>query len=397
VTTEQSDVAAGSSSVPPFIVFSDDWGEHPSSCQHMFRHIAKEHSVIWVNTIGMRLPNFTWADLKKAFQKVSRMVDGGAPRVRTSANEGQVHVCQPFMLPFNSAPWVRSINRFSVRRTVRRQLTDLNLGRPIVVSSVPNACDYVHDFAASAIVYYSVDDFSQWPGLQNELIRHMEEKMLEAADLVFATSQKLYQRASAKNRPTFLLTHGVDVALFSREADIEHSCLGGIVQPRVGYFGLLDQRTDLDLIRSVATKLPDISFILTGPVALDVSQLRELGNVHLTGPIPYSELPALVKGLDVLFIAYHVNDFTDSISPLKLNEYLLTGKPIISTPLRGVDLRHERITVARTAGEWIEALRAAIRQPPERPGAVRASAVKGEDWSDKAAVFLSKINTSRSM
>lgn len=397
MTTEQNDVAAGSSGVPPFIVFSDDWGEHPSSCQHMFRHIAKEHPVIWVNTIGMRLPNFTWADLKKAFRKVSRMIGGGASPDRISAKEGQVHVCQPFMLPFTSVPCVRSVNRFSVRRTVRRRLTGLNLCRPIVVSSVPNACDFVHDFAASAIVYYSVDDFSQWPGLQNQLIHEMEEKMLAAADLVFATSQKLYQRASAKNRPTFLLTHGVDVALFSREADIEHSCLGGIVQPRAGYFGLLDQRTDLDLIRSVVAKLPDISFIFTGPVAVDVSQLLEFRNIHLTGPIPYSELPALVNGLDVLFIAYHVNDFTDSISPLKLNEYLLTGKPIVSTPLRGVDLRHEGVTVARTAGEWIEALRAAIRQPPGRPGAVTGSAVKGEDWSDKAAVFLSKINTSLSM
>src|SRR5690606_38771184 len=117
--------------------------------------------------------------------------------------------------------------------------------------------------------------------------------------------------------------------LFGQPQRAEHASLAGIPRPRIGYFGLIDERSDQELIAALAERMPDHSFVLAGPVATAVQRLAALRNVHFTGAIPYAELPALAHGLDVLFLPYGLNAFTRTLSPLKLLEYLATGKPVV--------------------------------------------------------------------
>ncbi|MCB0451098.1 MAG: hypothetical protein KDC97_13360, partial [Confluentibacter sp.] len=177
---------------------------------------------------------------------------------------------------------------------------------PLFVSTVPNACDYINILNRNLTVYYCVDDFSLWPGLNQDLVRKMENQLLEKADILVATSQKLYQKLKSIGKPTHLLTHGVDVELFSHTPLVEHQCLNDIPNPRVGYFGLIDERSDQSLIAAIASDMPSFSFVMTGPVATDITRLKMCKNVYFTGPVIYSELPALIKGLDILFIPYLV-------------------------------------------------------------------------------------------
>src|SRR5262249_42021005 len=93
---------------PSFVVFSDDWGGHPSSCQHLFRHVAATHQVLWVNTIGMRRPTMAWSDARKAFEKLSKMLRRASQDSNGNTHNFRLQVCQPFMLPFNS---IRAIRR----------------------------------------------------------------------------------------------------------------------------------------------------------------------------------------------------------------------------------------------------------------------------------------------
>ena len=90
---------------PDFLVFSDDWGEHPSSCQHIFRHIAKDHRVLWVNTIGMRNPTFTLRDARKIVRKVTKMLFSRRSASPAHRIEGNLTVCQPLMLPGIIGRW----------------------------------------------------------------------------------------------------------------------------------------------------------------------------------------------------------------------------------------------------------------------------------------------------
>jgi hypothetical protein len=292
------------------------------------------------------------------------------------------------MLPFSSIAAVRRFNQRSVIRTVLHATGEMGLQRPVVVTTVPNACDYVTHFDARRIIYYCVDDFTQWPGLEHDLVRSMETGLVKRADVLVATSRRLLASLSNSGKPVHLLTHGVDIGLFSQSAQAEHECLVGIARPRVGYFGLFDERSDQELIAAVAASMPWHSFVIAGPVVVDTARLRALPNIHFPGPIEYRRLPALIRGLDALLIPYGVNEFTASISPLKLKEYLATGKPVISTPLAESLLQQQHIMIAATAGEWIAALIAAASVDVAARTREMQSVLAGESWADKARCFL---------
>jgi glycosyltransferase involved in cell wall biosynthesis len=292
------------------------------------------------------------------------------------------------MLPYNSIPFVREFNRYSVSRTVKRMTHELGMVHPILVSTVPNACDYVSLLEPARVIYYCVDDFAQWPGLDQDLIRNMEEQLIGKADVLVATSQNLFQKLATSGKSTHLLTHGVDLSLFTREAPMEHECLAGIPRPRAGYFGLFDERSDQSVIAGVASHMKDFSFVITGPVATDVATLRAHSNIYFTGSVPYADLPAIIKGFDVLFIPYVVNGFTDSISPLKLKEYLVTGKPVITTPMAETILQGQYLTIASTVDEWKAALHSALSVDIAARRQSIVEVMAGESWEKKAQRFL---------
>ncbi len=381
------DSGSDASVLPTFIVFSEDWGEHPSSCQHLFRRIARDHRVIWVNTVGMRAPRLSWTDVRKAYRKLGKMLRGPQP-AQAGAGALKLHVIQPPMLPFSSIRAVRNWNRRSVVEAVHAAASEQGIENPIVVSAVPNACDFVGALGGRRVVYYCVDDFTQWPGLDHDIVREMDERMIARADVLIATSRKLETRLEASGKPTHLLAHGVDLDLFGTKATNEHACLQGIPAPRAGYFGLFDERHDVALIAELAARMKDVSFVFTGPATLGDPRLQAQGNIHFTGPVPYHELPSLIAGLDVLFLPYRVDSFTDSISPLKLKEYLATGKPVVATPMAEILPYRDHVSVASNVGEWEAALRAALCvQPDERKAAIQG-VLQGESWDEKARIFL---------
>lgn len=375
--------------LPSFIVFSDDWGVHPSSCQHLFRQIAARHRVLWVNTIGMRNPTLTWADARKAIMKVSHMFERARSSGKGDSGNPKVDVCQPAMLPFSALGPVRQFNRHSVVAAVRGRSRVLGMDRPVIVSTVPNACDYIDSLDRSHVVYYCVDDFAQWPGLQHGLVREMEDCLVAQADVLIATSEKLYRRLAASGKPTHLMSHGVDLALFGHPAPEEHPCLAGVSRPRAGYFGLFDERSDQRLLAGLASQMKDFSFVLAGPVAVDVAGLVANPNIRFVGPVAYDELPKLIAGLDVLILPYVVSDFTATISPLKLKEYLATGRPVVSTPIAEAKALQEHVMIAETLDDWMVALRFALAEDTVGRRLRMHGLLRDETWAMKAEAFIS--------
>lgn len=371
-----------------FLVFSDDWGEHPSSCQHLFRRISKDHRTLWVNTIGMRNPGLTRRDIRKASGKISRMLKGTGNGGKPRPSRDGVRVLQPPMLPFGNLDLVRLVNRLSVTREVRRESAGLGLDRPVLVATVPNACDYVGRCGESRVIYYCVDDFARWPGLNAEAVRGMEEELIRRSDLFIATSHKLFNRLSRYGKPTFLLEHGVDLEHFGRSGRREHPLLAGIPKPRVGYCGLFDERSDLGLLAEVIRRMPDASFVITGRVEVDAAPLEAFPNAHFTGSVSYDELPQMMEGFDVLILPYAVNELTESISPLKLKEYLATGKPVVGAPIPEVLGLSEFVAAARTPDEWERELRSSLAGARRDAGEKVRGFLENESWERKAEEFL---------
>lgn len=376
-----------------FLVFSDDWGVHPSSCQHLFKHIAKQHHVLWVNTIGMRNPTLTLQDLKKVRQKLFRMVHSEENRP-SAAYPGDLHVCQPFMLPFSDIKLIRRWNQKSVVFTVRRTLAKLRIHNPILITTVPNACDYIGHLGEAKAVYYCVDDFSEWPGLNKELVRRMEKDLVSKADIFIATSGKLFDRLQCYGKPTFLLTHGVDIDFFRALPSEEHPLLTDIPKPRIGYFGLFDDRSDQELLKDVAARMPHVSFVITGRIETDITELQKLPNLHFTGPVPYAELPGIIKGWDICMLPYKVNELTDAIQPLKLKEYLATGRPIISTPIREVNAMQDVVSIGCDAVQWFSDIVSLLDGTCGIGGFNDGKLLDDEDWMEKAIKFIKYVSDS---
>ena len=373
--------------IKPFLVFSDDFGEHPSSCQHIFRYISKNHKVLWVNTIGMRNPKLTLVDLKKSILKIRKMLIGIFLKTK-NVTTSNVNVCQPLMLPFPRLRLVRKINEIFVVRSVQKKLDELFFEKPIIVVTAPNACDYIGRFKEEKVIYYCVDDFSEWPGLDRKLVSTMEDNMITQADRFIATSIDLKKRIEKKGKCVHLLTHGVDYEHFSKKNDVEHSALINIPKPRIGYFGLFDKRSNIDLIINVAKQLPNVSFVITGSIEVDKTDLEKIPNIYFTGKIPYTELPKMASGWDICMLPYIVNKLTDAIQPLKIKEYLSTGKPVISTPIKEAVRLQEYIILASSTQEWVDKIKLIISGAKNIDMEKRKEFLNNEGWESKSIKFL---------
>ncbi|WP_320041025.1 glycosyltransferase [uncultured Desulfobacter sp.] len=376
-----------------FIVFSDDWGEHPSSCQHLFKCIGSRYRTLWINTVGLRTPKLSRTDIDKAIHKIRRMFTRKITPCSSKKLPDELTVVQPFMLPFQNVRYVRHLNKISVRRAIQRFIHTQQIYKYIVtLVTAPNGCDYVGLFDENKIVYYCVDDFSEWPGHDKRLILEMEDALISKSDLFFATADTLFTKLKKYGKPVFSFSHGVDVELFSNLPGRNHHWLDNIPRPIVGYFGLFDDRSDQKLLADTAKNHPDVSFVITGNVVTDVTLLEKEPNVYFTGPVPYQSLPAIVAGWDICMLPYKMNALTESINPLKLKEYIATGKPVISTPLPEVVSLSQWIHIHSGQDEWRKAI-TQILSGKELTGNCeeRRQFIHEHSWENKALFMLDKI------
>lgn len=332
-----------------FIVFGEDFGRHAHSLEHLLRPLFADNRFIWVETIGIRSPKLNLYDLARIFEKLKSWIGRGKTRDSKIDLPARVSVVSPVMIPFNQFSIVRKFNAWSVKRTVQRELLRLQFVNPAIVTSVPNACDYVKLFGQIPVFYVCVDEFSLWPGLNYSLVKKMEDGLLLSSDLVFATSQALQESKSNGKTATLLLTHGVDFAHFNIGTKNE---MGSPL--KLCYFGLFDERNDQSIIEELAKSLPDAEVHIFGKVVTPTPKLKSISSVVFHGPVTYQELPAVIADMDIFILAYVQNELTRNINPLKLKEYLSTGRPVISTPLPEVVKLKEYLFLADSGSEFAQ-------------------------------------------
>jgi glycosyltransferase involved in cell wall biosynthesis len=237
----------------------------------------------------------------------------------------------------------------------------------------------------SLIVYHCVDEFSQFTGTDAAAISAMEARLAARADLVLVSAGPLLETKRRHNPETFLVTHGVEVEHFAVALDPATAIprdLGEREQPVVGFFGLIEDWVDLDLVAALAAARPGWSFILIGKIATDVSMLRGLANVELLGWRSYRDLPRYCKGFDAALLPFRINELTLAANPLKLREYLAAGLPTVATDIPEAARLSPLVQVGRDAEELLAHLDAAVAQGSEARGRL-AAAMAGETWDRK--------------
>jgi glycosyltransferase involved in cell wall biosynthesis len=264
----------------------------------------------------------------------------------------------------------------------------LNVHKPIIVATVPNAVEYLERFADCKVVYYCVDDFSLWPGVESALVREMETRLIARADLIIAASSALQQRFEEVRKPASLLTHGVDVEMFSVPAGRELESLRDIRCPRVGFYGLVDGRMDWELLVNLARRMPSISFVFAGPLDASVGTPPIVNNIHFIGAIAYEKLPEFILGMSVLILPYKRNELGKVLSPLKIKEYLSTSKPVVCTPIAATVEWEGVVALGSTAVEWERLIRQFLEGGQIARDGLIMDRFIGQSWSDKAQEFL---------
>ena len=232
----------------------------------------------------------------------------------------------------------------------------------------PMALDFSEHLRACAVVYDCMDELSSFAGASPELPA-AEQRLLRVADLVLTGGYSLYCAKQALHHNVHEFASGVDCEHFAtaRQMTGDPPDQAAIPHPRIGFFGVLDERLDLELVGGIAADTPGWHYVLIGPVTkIDPAALPQLPNLHYLGPKTYAELPRYIAGWDVAMLPFACNAATRYISPTKTPEYLAAGKPVVSTPIADVVRSYGDSGMAQIADgreAFVQAIRAALCDP----------------------------------
>ena len=280
--------------------------------------------------------------------------------------------------------------------------------RPIVWLYTPMALallDRIEGLHPELLVYDCMDELSAFLGAPPEL-RRREAELLARADLVLTGGPSLYAAKRGANPNVLCLPSSVDAEHFAPREPLADGPLRqradalqiDIAEPRLGFFGVIDERMNLDLLAALADAEPGWQLVMVGPVVkIDPATLPRRANVHWLGQQPYELLPWLVDAWQVCLLPFAINEATRFISPTKTLEYMAAGKPTVSTAIRDVStLYGDVVQVASGTAGFIDACRAALSQTPaeRRANAVAmAAAVSRSSWDRTARCVVDALET----
>ncbi|HYE16722.1 MAG TPA: glycosyltransferase family 1 protein [Pyrinomonadaceae bacterium] len=236
-----------------------------------------------------------------------------------------------------------------------------------------------------AVVYDCMDELSAFKGAPPAL-KEREAELFRRADLVFTGGQSLYEAKRGKHPQIYAFPSSIDRAHFAQaRGDVaEPADQAGIPRPRMGFFGVVDERLDIELLDGLALARPDWQFVIVGPVVkIDPASLPRHANLHYLGGKSYKELPAYIAGWDVAALLFARNEHTRYISPTKTPEYLAAGKPVVSTTIRDVVRPYGELGLVHIADTVEEFVRAA---EPHMTGEASGRA----EWLERVDDFLAE-------
>jgi len=321
-----------SKSVGPFgvVVFSHlRWNFVFQRPQHLLSRFAKKHDVIFIEE-----PIFHDGDPRFVLTETKEGVTVAVPHIPHGMEQAE-------------------IDRV-VKGLVEKLVAEQNFSHYIAWYYTPMMLAWSEGLTPVATIYDCMDELSAFKNAP-ELLKLREAQLFGLADLVFTGGRSLYEVKREQHKAVYCFPSSIDVDHFARaldpKADAEPEDQKGIARPRVGFFGVIDERTDIELLRGMADLRPDLHFVMIGPVVkISEEDLPKAENIHYLGGKSYDELPDYIAGWDVAMMPFALNESTKFISPTKTPEYLAAGKPVVSTPIRDVVRPYGEAGLVKIAG-----------------------------------------------
>lgn len=257
---------------------------------------------------------------------------------------------------------------------------------PILWYYTPAALSFTSHLPSSAVVYDCMNELSAFQGAAPAL-QQLERQLLQRADVVFTSGQSLYEAKQHLHSNIYAFPSSIDVAHFAQARSLTEDPADqqDIPHPRLGFYGVIDERLDLDLLSGIAQARPDWHLVIIGPVAeLDPDGLPHHPNIHYLGAKSYQELPGYLAGWDVAMLTFAHTESTRLISPTKTLEYLAAAKPVVSTSIRDVMRPYGQqglVHIADTAADFVRATERAMQQHEQ-----------DERWLSRVDQFLTQTS-----
>jgi UDP-galactopyranose mutase len=284
------------------------------------------------------------------------------------------------------------------RLLIDRLRAEQRIVNPILWYYTPMAGAFSSHLEAETIVYDCMDELSAFRGAPPVMLAR-ERELFDRADLVFTGGYSLYEAMRNRHRSVHAFPSSVDVEHFrkARAADLaDPPDQKDIPRPRLGFYGVLDERFDIALLTAAADARPDWHFVMIGPVVkIDPADLPQRPNIHYLGGKQYDELPAYLAGWDVAVMPFALNESTRYISPTKTPEFLAAGRPVVSTPITDVVRTYGDsglVRIARTPEEFVAALEATLAERDKRePWLARVDRLLDEMSWDKTWTQMKEL------
>lgn len=255
----------------------------------------------------------------------------------------------------------------------------------------PAFVDLIPYLKINTIIYDCMDELSQFKGASTEL-KAQEIFLIQEADLVFTGGKSLYEAKSKLTSNVHCFPSSVDVPHFNQASELITipTDIKNIQKPIVGYIGVIDERIDLELIRETAKMLPEVSFVMVGPLAkIRDEDLPRAANIHYLGMKKYQELPGYLKAFDIAMMPFALNESTEFISPTKTLEYMAANKPIISTAITDVvrDYSHA-LDIISNSEEFSKAITSIITADKKHDPSYYKEILKKTSWDTTVKTMM---------
>lgn len=374
---------------------TQEWDAHFSVAQQVASRLAPHNRVIYVEPFH---PPFAWMKEKNSLLKRQR--ESRVPQVREVRPNLTVYRPEGWYAPGNmrisgANRWNSSLYPAELARMKRR----LKVPERHLLWAFFAQTTAVTKMQCSAFIYDCVDD---WPSffpdpVERAWVEQTDLALTKRADVVFVGSEPLRQKKLLQNANIQVVNHSADVAHFATAALPETPVPDDIARlphPRVGFVGMIDPlRFDPALIvRLAGANDGKYQIVIVGGFLNGADRLiPDLPNVHRLGMRPVSALPGYIKGMDVCIMPYRLNETTKCIFPLKLFEYLATGKPVVATPIPAVQAHSGFLNVAHGEDEFVTLTARALESDRAEDAGRRREYARAHDWEAHVAMKLDVI------
>jgi len=371
------------------IIFGEDWGRFPSTTQHIGKVLLKFNRIMWVGSLAHRKPNFSIKDFVRILEKLRGIVTFNKKDnlVFRSNAPLQIH---PFIIPFHDSKTIRKINERILTRTISKAIKRYDFFNPVLITSSPLIGNILGNIGETSSHYFCLDDYLHFDGAFKSLLE-LEKEMLTKISTCFAVSELLVDSKKTKSGRNYFLPQGVLIEHFTKSKEKIPLELRSLKKPVIGFFGLISEWIDLELIVFSAKKLPNFTFLVIGKPSVNTSIFNQASNIKFIGEIPFNELPNFASVFDVGIIPFKINELTIACNPLKLLEYLSLGIPVVSVNLPEVRKFKSHVGIADNYDDFVNQIKMAVQKDTEQKRKERLSVAEKYSWESITQNICEKI------